>query len=1507
MRKIVWAFFCCVFLFGIFDSNAQRFKGFSGSPDTYMDELNEMIFSDVNLKGDKKKEYEVLLEQYRQAWNNFNIQHRKDIVKLSQQMFKKNARARSGFFEFIQTQIAFQSSNQSPESYNQWLKGMSEYIAEHNLKIYNQAVVSTYNLLDGGFLYLSKSVRWYMGDAGGYVFRNDSIRGVYADINSEIDLSYGTITDSNTIHATKGRFYLMENSFEGDGGVVDWEKTGLSRDDVYVELGKYTVALNRAAIYADSVKFTNKEFFSHKLLGRLEDLCSDGKAGKDDSYPKFYSYKKEEIIKNLYTDVDYVGGFTQQGGRFLGTGDVKMPAELRFYKEGKLYIRAKAIEHPFSREGIITKDCQITIYTNNDSIYHPSTKLNFNKSNRHLFFNDYKEGISASPWVDSYHCIDIYTEAVYANLDDYKIEFTAVKGPARETFATFESNNYYSEDKWNKLQGIDEQNPLFRVQAFVKSTGKEQFTVKQFAKFIKLDPVQAKLMLMNLALNGFIIYESYRETAIVKPKLYDYIAANRKRADYDALRFVSATKGEPNAVLNVLDMELRMNGIEKFTISDTHNVTIKPKNGSIRMQKNRSFEFDGDVMAGRFKMTGKDCKFSYEQFALNLPSIDSLNFYVPMFDDSTKLVMLQTPIQQLQCNLLIDEPNNKSSLKKIEGYPIMSSTGNSYVYYDSPKIQGGVYNRERFYYKLDSFQVKNLFSFKTDSVIFSGVFVSDGIFEEIKEPLVVMKDYSLGFKMETPSTGLSAYGGKGQYYNSIDLSCNGLLGTGYLDYLASRSYSKMFTFHPDSAFCTTDKFNCFEKGAMGNSAAFAKAEAGTTSEIWYPKSDYMIVKQKAEPFNMYDGKAFHSGTLNVSPKGLFGNGSTKSEEMIVNSLNTKFVPDEYTSDTAGFVLNALDGNSIAFKADNVKAKVSFTTRTGEFTSNDGVSKTELPFLQYECFVDKFEWNMDSKLLALLDTQSPKVGDFASKSLSTLVDLEQPGARFTSVHPNQGGLYFNSPDAVLDLSKNKLMAHDVYMIRCADAAVRPDDGTLTIYPGAQMDTLEDAKILVDVENKLHEYYNSRIHIASSQIYSANGYIDYVDENKKKHSIFIKEINPLSGHSVGKGEITKEEALALSPAFNFFGKVQINAQDTNYHFDGGVQISTECYDKEAAWIKFAAQIDPHSIYIPISEAPVDIDNNRITASVLFNPETLEPKIAFLTSDVEGDNLMLSAKGFLTYDKAKKQYIIASKEKLEDWTLFGDYLTFGKTSCKIKGQGNIKMGLPIDGAVQMNNYGTISVDQNNEADIQMSMAIQFPFSQQALDLMGVELYEDLNLSPIELESSAYKQYLTYIYGEEQGNEWFEDLLVTGEWKSIPKEMTNTLFFPDIKMKWDPVKRSYIGTANSQLGFVGNYQINKTIKTRVQLIKTSLTTEVRIYVEANPDHWYFFTYNGAAMSASSSNETFNSIINDTPRKDREVKTNSGKVYTYRLATPAEKRNFIRNIELGEEYEDTDQEETEE
>ena len=239
---------------GAINLNAQqRFKGFSGKADTYIGELKELLESDVNLKSDAKKDFEQLLEEYEQSWTNFSMQHRNDIAKLSQSMFKKNIRIRNGFSTFIQTQIAFQSSKQTPESYTQWLKSMQNCIANSNIKIYNQIIENTLLLLSEGYLYKSKNVAWYIGESGDYVFRNDKERGVYADFISEIDLTYRSIQDSNTIYSTLGQFYLKDEYFEGKGGIVNWSKLGLPQDDVFVELSNYGASLNRAMLYADSV------------------------------------------------------------------------------------------------------------------------------------------------------------------------------------------------------------------------------------------------------------------------------------------------------------------------------------------------------------------------------------------------------------------------------------------------------------------------------------------------------------------------------------------------------------------------------------------------------------------------------------------------------------------------------------------------------------------------------------------------------------------------------------------------------------------------------------------------------------------------------------------------------------------------------------------------------------------------------------------------------------------------------------------------------------------------------------------------------------------------------------------------------------------------------------------------------------------------------------------------------------------------------------------------------
>ncbi|MDR1847998.1 MAG: hypothetical protein LBR17_07800 [Bacteroidales bacterium] len=1489
--------FCVIFslmtmILSGFSANGQKFGGFSGSPATFIAELEQLYTSDANMKKEQTKEWKQMLDRYDSVFTAANAIVQRETAVLAKQMYDRSIRARTGFAEFVQCQIAFSQSGQSLESYNQWLKGCQRYISNKAVTIrgFVAAIDATLNLLSNNALYLSKTTKWEANNKD-FVFHSDSVRGVYAVFKKAIDITYSSSKESNTIYGTDGTLFLMENVWEGRGGKVNWSRAGLPADNVFVELKNYNVSLEKAGFKADSVEFTNKEYFSHKLFGSFEDVCGD-KAGSN-TYPRFYSYKHEEIIKNVFEGVDYVGGFTQQGGKFLGTGKDIEPAQLIFYREGKKFAVAKAVVHPFSQSGIISNDCQITIYIGNDSLYHPGTKMSYNKSSRELMCSDNKEGISASPWISSYHCIDIYCEGIAINLNDYKIEFAPAKSLSHNSYATIESNNFFSEQKWKEVQKIDEISPLYRVKQFTEKVNDRTFTVDEFSRYLRLDPTQTEVMLINLALNGFIIYENYHKTAIAKQKLYDFIAAKEKKLDHDAIRITSRTTNEANAVFNILDMTLWVHGVENFSLSDTHNIIVSPYNGDIIITKNRNIDFNGRVMAGRFVMQGNGCKFSYDNFALNLPTIDSMKFYVPLFEDSTKFIAIQTPLQKLKCELLIDAPDNKGSIKKNKDYPILSSLDPSFVYYDNPKIQNGVYHRDNFYYKLDPFKIKSLFTFKTDSIKFSGVFVSAGIFADMNKPLKVMRDYSLGFITQTSQTGMAAYGGKGQYYESIDLSSNGLLGTGRLDYVASRSNSKKFIFHPDSLMCITEKFNC------AKNTNFPNVEVTKTDETWYPKLDYMLVKQKNEEFYMYDGEALHSGTLKVTPNGLFGNGTTTSGQMLVSSQNTTFKDITYTSDTSKLVIKSIDMGSDAFVADDVKAKVDFKIRKGEFISNEGLAEQEFPYLQYACEVDRFDWDLDKKMLSVLNSESTSAGDMASKPLKDILDLEQPGATFYSTHPKQKGLTFNAVKATLDLNASKLIANDVYLIKVADVAVKPINGRIVINPGAQMDTIEKADILANVESQYHLFYNARIHIASASLYSANGYIDYVDEDMKKHSVFMSKINPASGITKAEGIINKETPLTLNSAFLFYGDMNITSDDSNFFFNGGVQLTHQC--NETGWLKFKANFNPQAIYIPIPEAPVDINGNRLTASILFNKSNLIPNTAFISSETEADNVIVKAMGLLTYDKTSNEYRISTQEKLEDFdNVNADYLSLNRRTCTAKGKGAIGFGFN-NGLVRMDNYGTITTktkeDGNTEADIQTSLAFKFPFSQKALDLMGVELYEDMNLSPIVLEESNYNEQLIHLFGEKKGQDLYDDLLITGEWKEIPKGMDYTLYFTDVRLRWDNIFRCYIAQGDAELAIVGKYQVNKKIRTRIQLTKGTLGTELRIYIEANPDHWYFFSYNGAIMSVLSSFDDFNSIINETPRGEKEFSAGNKK-YSFRTASAMEKRNFIRKLELNEDPE---------
>ena len=102
-----------------------------------------------------------------------------------------------------------------------------------------------------------------------------------------------------------------------------------------------------------------------------------------------------------------------------------------------------------------------------------------------------------------------------------------------------------------------------------------------------------------------------------------------KRKDYDVINIFSETKAPTdNAILNLADLKITVNGVTGVSLSDSQKVAIYPYNRQLVIGRNRRFQFDGVVEAGLFTIYGHNFSFSYDTFNLRLRKIDSIKIAV---------------------------------------------------------------------------------------------------------------------------------------------------------------------------------------------------------------------------------------------------------------------------------------------------------------------------------------------------------------------------------------------------------------------------------------------------------------------------------------------------------------------------------------------------------------------------------------------------------------------------------------------------------------------------------------------------------------------------------------------------------------------------------------------------------------------------------------------------------------------------------------------------------------
>ncbi len=503
-------------------SSAQQTYKFSKRTDKYPIELRE--FMTARIDKSKKKEILEYLERFDIFWMSDTLtnEQKLKVINLSNKITYKRLRPFPEFKKYLDAVWAAGSSAKGREIYVQWIETLETLLGARSKTNFLKFLDISTNLFREQLLFRSQTLKWKASNMNFKLV----MQGKYPIlIFDSLDLTCYTKVDSGIIYQTKGICNPLKTSWVGKEGRVYWTRAELDPSKVYADLTSYDVKLKSNRFICDTVIFRDKRRFDFPLKGRLSEKTMTSKAGRI-AYPNFTSFRNDLVIKDIFTNVDYQGGYTLKGDNVIGSGTKEQKAYFIFKRKGKRFVWVGAESFGINSDHIRSQHVNVIIYLEQDSIYHPGLALDYNNRKRILSLFRDEKGLSKAPFYDSYHQLDLFVEALYWNLEEDFIDMKSVVQGGNVSEARFESLNLFTEARYDRLQGIDRINPVQAVYDFTKNSGFDEFSVEDFGSYIGMSRSVTMSLLMNLAAKGFLIYDLADNNVIVKDRIRIYIEAH---------------------------------------------------------------------------------------------------------------------------------------------------------------------------------------------------------------------------------------------------------------------------------------------------------------------------------------------------------------------------------------------------------------------------------------------------------------------------------------------------------------------------------------------------------------------------------------------------------------------------------------------------------------------------------------------------------------------------------------------------------------------------------------------------------------------------------------------------------------------------------------------------------------------------------------------------------------------------------------------------------------------
>ena len=1426
----------------------------SAGENAYLQNI-ESIYSGIM---DKKVLKEVMLE-LTNFWNaNADQKVKENILKTSDLIQFRKGRP-VDYQNYLNTVMLLTKSNQSPESKNIWHAAIISLMENTKVPLRNvlKLLEHTENLLRENVIFSTAALKWTAETPSCKFSFSDSLM---VDFN-RTKITCTSRKDSISILNTSGSINLHSGIWSGNEGEIDWTQCGFASNVVNAKFGKYEINMSTSEVEIENVTFQNSLYFGYTLQGKIHHKISTFSKPENSTYPRFVSYEQRYDIKNIHPRVNYEGGFSQQGARFLGSGTDKNPAIVNVFREDTVFISARSLIFVLRKDQIISNNAEITIHLDTGYIYHPGLTFRYMDDTKDIYLIREGEGLSKSSFFDTYHNVSMDVQLIKWNMNENEVELRMIDGAA-ENYAFFESSAYYREEFFNRLQGLDAVHPLQGLMNFSRAIRQEKFTAGDYAHFLRMSESPVRQQIIGLSFHGFIGYNTNTDTIEIRERLKDYLLYRAGTKDYDVIKFKSVTPTRvPNAIFDLRNYDIALNGVSVVSISDNQNVAFFPKGDKLLLKRDRNFDFDGTIAAGMLSLFGNSFHFNYQDFRVDLQVIDSLAMRIesPETDYFGRplLKKIENTVQELSGYLEIDRNDNKSGKESYPEYPRLTSTSDSYVYYDKPEIQDGAYEKEVFFFRLDPFELDSINHLTFNNIAFVGELKS-GIFPDISETLVVREDYSLGFKRMSPPEGYPIYNGKATYNNTIDLSNKGLKGKGTLKYITSVSESDEFTFLPKQ---TVGVAKSFVVNPQETGVEYPDVNNTFTNINFIPEEDRLLAISKENPFVLHNAENTFEGTVAVTPTGLEGDGTLDMTKATLYAKKMDLKHHSVTSESSDFkLLNEKGSQEVNFKTNNLIAHIDFKTREGKFTSRDSNNKVEFTDNSYISYINDFSWDIDNNLIK-----------FGAKG--------SIGNRFVSTLRRQDSLDFIAPIAVYDVQNRMIKADEVKNIYTGDANMFLNNGKVTIRRDAIMDPLDSVRIVLN--DSLHWFYDAHVTIEGKKSYRASGKYDFTNGENETKTIKFGEIEVNKEiKTVAKGSIMEEELFTFDQHFAYKGDVTLKAQKPLLQFKGGAQMLHPCSNLgPQEYVRFDSEIDPKNVLIPVGANVQNYNYDNIFKSFYLNRDSNIVYPAFFENRrFHSDPQLMTTEGFLYYKDEISSFVLEPELKMQYPDTLGTVLRFNENGCKVTGDGLFSFGLEFDHIKMPSSAHAEYIRETGEAKFLTLFAADFLLDPKSVEIMATTIRNTDYDKAGNPENQGTLKRLTEWIGHPQAMKVATELTGIEKMKTLPQERQYTIVIDSLLWEWDQSARSYFAEGQAYLLWMKDIPINREVHVKAKISFSRGGNSFDLYIEPAPNVYFFFSYRTpGAMSTLSSLEDYNQNVVGLKNEERSIKA-TGSVRAYVL-----------------------------